>query len=65
MPSFIEVVVDAFSVVDELRVQKQASCWVIPKSWDTVFLWSFVCFDSKNVWILGQVVADTTIWYFV
>ena len=54
MSSFVKVVIDTFSVVNELRVRKQASCWIVPKRWDTISLWSFVCLDFEEVWILGH-----------
>ena len=62
---FDEVVVDAFGVMDKLRIWEQASCWVVPKCQDTILLWFFVCFDLKYVWILGQVIAYPTVGNFV
>ena len=65
MLSFAKVMVDTFSVMDKLQIWEQASCWVVPKCRDAILLWSFVCFDSKYVWILGQVVAYPTVGNFV
>ena len=65
MPSFTKVVVDALSVMNELRVWEQAPCWVVPKHKDTILLWSLVHFNFENIWVLGQVVANTVVWYFV
>ena len=65
MPSFAKVVIDTFSVMDKLRIWEQVSCWVVPKHWDAILLWSFVCFDLKDIWILGQVIAYPTVGNFV
>ena len=65
MSFFIKVVIDTFSVMNKLRVRKQASCWIVPKRWETISFWSFVCLDFEEVWILGQVVVNIAVGYFV
>ena len=65
MPSFAKIVIDALSIVDELRIWEQASCWVVPKGRDAILLGPLVCFYFENVWVFRQVVADTAVRYFV